>query len=161
MGQKSSINSSKKSSNSPSVMGMMLQVVKHNPLRVLHVDDDLNQLMFTKIFLEDCDPDISVESISRPSDVVQALSVEQFDCVVSDYQMDEMDGIALTRRLRAESNVPIIIYTGRGSDEIEEVARTAGADGYVQKETDPIHYMGLCIQIRNVVHEKFKAIIKK
>jgi CheY-like chemotaxis protein len=161
MGQKRSINSSKKSSNSPSVMGMMLQVVKHNPLRVLHVDDDLNQLMFTKIFLEDCDPDISVESVSRPSDVMQALSVEQFDCVVSDYQMDEMDGIALTRRLRAESNVPIIIYTGRGSDEIEEVARTAGADGYVQKETDPIHYMGLCIQIRNVVHEKFKAIIKK
>ncbi len=138
----------------------MIQVARRSPLRVLHVDDDLNQLMFTKIFLQECDPEIMVESVSNPSVVVDVLSVEEFDCVVSDYQMDEMDGIDLTRRVRRESDVPIIIYTGRGSEEVEEVARAAGADGYVQKETDPTHYKGLYTQICGVVHEKLNGIIK-
>ena len=136
----------------------MIQVVKHSPLRVLHVNDDLNQLLFTKIFLEECDPGISVEFVSHPSDVVQALSAEEFDCVVSDYQMDEVDGIALTQKA---SDVPIIIYTGQGSEEVEEVARAVGADGYVQKETDPTHYKGLYTQILGVFHEKMSGIIRK
>jgi CheY-like chemotaxis protein len=120
-------------------------------LRVLHVDDDLDQLMFTKLFLEECDPNIRVESISIPSDAVLAVGSNTFDCVVSDYQMDEMDGIVLTKRIREDSNVPIIIYTGRGSEEVEEVARAAGADGYVQKGIDPKHYHGLYLQIISAV----------
>ena len=116
-------------------------------LRVLHIDDDLDQLMFTKLFLEECDPNISVESISIPSDAVRAVNSRSFDCVVSDYQMDEMDGIILTKRIRERSDIPIIIYTGRGSEEIEEVAKAAGADGYVQKAIDPKHYHGLYEQI--------------
>jgi len=121
-------------------------------LRVLHVDDDLDQLLFTKLFLEECDPNIRVESISIPSDAVHAVGSNTFDCVVSDYQMDEMDGIVLTKRIREDSNVPIIIYTGRGSEEVEEVARAAGADGYVQKAIDPKHYHGLYEQIISAVH---------
>ncbi len=140
--------------------GSMIQVAKHSPLRVLHVDDDQNQLLFTKIFLQECDPEIMVESVSNPSAVVEALSGEEFDCIVSDYQMEEMDGIDLTRRVRRASDVPIIIYTGRGSEEVEEVARAAGADGYVQKETDPTHYKGLYTQICGVVREKMNGIIK-
>ncbi len=126
------------------------KIGKH-PLRVLHVDDDENQLLFTKIFLEKCDPSLIVKSESNPLKVFETLSEESFDCVVSDYQMEEMDGVLLTRRIRVESDVPIIIYTGRGSEEIEEVARAAGADAYVQKETDPVHYEGLYRQICGVV----------
>ena len=124
---------------------------RHNRLRILHVDDDLNQLMFTKLFLEKCDPEIHIQSVSVPSEVIDALGVEDYDCVVSDYQMSDMDGITLTRRLREMSDIPIIIYTGQGSKEIEEVARAAGADGYVQKEVDPSHYMCLYTQIRQAV----------
>lgn len=124
----------------------------HTTLRVLHLDDDLDQLMFTKLFLEECDPDLCVESISVPSEAIRVLDLENFDCVVSDYQMDEMDGIVLTRRVRESSDIPIIIYTGRGSEEVEEVARAAGADGYVQKDIDPKHYRCLYKQIISVVH---------
>ena len=130
-------------------------IVQINPLnirlRVLHVDDDLNQLMFTKLFLEEFNPDLTVESISVPSEAVQAIGSRNYDCIVSDYQMDEMDGIVLTRRVRELSNVPIIIYTGRGSEEVEGVARAAGADGYVQKDIDPKHYFGLYEQIVSTV----------
>jgi len=75
--------------------------------------------------------------------------------------MDEMDGITLTHRLRERSDIPIIIYTGRGSDEVEEVARAAGADGYVRKEMDPHHYLGLHSQIRQAVEGKLQVLIKK
>jgi len=126
---------------------------KHTPLRVLHLDDDLDQLMFTKLFLEECDPNIKVESVSVPSEAVRALKLDNYDCVVSDYQMEEMDGIVLTRRVRELSDVPIIIYTGRGSEEVEELARAAGANGYVQKDIDPKHYRCLCEQIISSVNE--------
>lgn len=127
----------------------------------MHIDDDLNQLMYAKIFLEDCDPELWIESVSHPSEVVDVISVDDFDCIISDYQMDEMDGITLTQKVRKTSDVPIIIYTGRGSEEIEEVALAAGANGYVQKEMDPTHYKGLYAQILGVVHEKTSGIIRK
>jgi CheY-like chemotaxis protein len=158
---KRSIETPRTSLNSPLSDEAMTQVVKHNPLRVLHVDDDLNQLLFTKIFLEECDPEISVESVSLPSEVVQALLSGKYDCIVSDYQMEEMDGVTLTQRVRERSDVPIIIYTGRGSKEVEEVARAAGVDGYVQKEADPNHYKSLYVQILGAVHEKINGIINK
>jgi CheY-like chemotaxis protein len=126
--------------------------LNHSKLRVLHLDDDLDQLMFTRLFLEECDPDLCIESVSVPSEAIRALGLVNYDCVVSDYQMDEMDGIVLTRRVRESSDVPIIIYTGRGSEEVEEVARAAGADGYVQKDIDPKHYRCLYEQIISVVH---------
>jgi CheY-like chemotaxis protein len=103
--------------------------------------------MFTKLFLEECDPDLCVVSISVPSEALRSLGLENYDCVVSDYQMDEMNGIILTKRVRENSDIPIIIYTGRGSEEVEEVARAAGADGYVQKDIDPKHYRCLYEQI--------------
>lgn len=133
---------------------------KQKGLRILHVDDDLNQLMFTKLFLEEYDPKISVQSISDPLEVIKVLKMKDFDCVVSDYQMSDLDGIALTQRLRESSDIPIIIYTGQGSEEIEEVARAAGADGYVKKEENPHHYVGLCRQIRQAVDGKM-PIFKK
>lgn len=133
----------------------------HDLLRILHVDDDLNQLMFTKLFLEECGPEVSVESVLIPSEAVDVVEAEEYDCVVSDYQMDDMDGITLTHRLRERSDIPIIIYTGRGSDEVEEVARAAGADGYVQKEMDPRHYLGLYSQIRQAVEGKLQVLMRK
>jgi CheY-like chemotaxis protein len=127
----------------------------HNTLiRILHIDDDINQLLFTKIFLEEYDSKLSVESISNPIEVENVLSSKKFDCLVSDYQMGEMDGITLTKKVRKDSDIPIILYTGRGSEEVEAVARAAGANGYIQKETDPNHYQGLYSQIINAIYGK-------
>ena len=128
-------------------------------IKILHIDDDLNQLLFTKLFLEECDPKLTVESVTNPTEVVSVLSSGQFDCIVSDYQMEEMDGITLTKRVRKDSDVPIIIYTGRGSEEVESVAREAGANGYVQKETDPTHYRRLYAQIISVIRGEANKIV--
>lgn len=153
-------NDAHKKSLSPRSMDKICNSNENYPLHVLHVDDDLNQLYFTKLFLEEFDSRLSVVSIIDPLLAIKALLEKKYDCLVSDYQMDEMNGVDLTRRVRTASDVPIIIYTGRGSEEVEEVARAAGADGYVQKETDPTHYRGLYTQICGVVSKKMNGIIK-
>jgi CheY-like chemotaxis protein len=152
MNHKHNVKLSNTSISPKSPEGQISNFVHRTLIKVLHIDDDSNQLLFTKIFLEECDSKLSVESISHPTKVVDILSSKEFDCIVSDYQMDEMDGIALTKKVRKASNVPIIIYTGRGSEEVEAVARAAGADGYLQKETDPSHYKVLYSLILGLVH---------
>jgi len=45
----------------------------------------------------------------------QALNrAMSFDCIVSDYQMQKIDGIELSRRIKETNNIPFINYTGRG-----------------------------------------------
>ena len=122
-------------------------------LRVLHVDDEEVQLSFTKRFLEEMDGEIQVFSVMNSQEALRRLASETFDCVVSDYQMPGMDGIELARRIRDTSDVPIIIYTGRGSEEVAERAFEVGIDDYIRKEIDPSHYQVLARRIRTAVEK--------
>lgn len=121
-------------------MNQLIPSTPDDTVRVLHVDDEENQQEFAKAFLAVSDPSILVESVATPGEALERLREENFDCVVSDYQMPSMDGIELARRIRETSNVPIIIYTGRGSEEIAETAFTVGVDDYLRKELNPSHY---------------------
>lgn len=55
------------------------------------------------------------------------------DLVITDVQMPEMDGIELCRRIRAISNLPIIVLSVRGEESTKIEALDAGADDYVTK----------------------------
>jgi len=117
-------------------------------VRVLHIDDEEAQLLFAKTFLEDADPGLAVESFSDPAELLEALD-ESVDCVVSDYVMPGMDGMELCRRVKERASVPFILYTGRGSEVVAEVAFKRGVDDYVRKEPDPSHYQLLARRIRS------------
>lgn len=120
-------------------------------IRVLHIDDEDEQLSFTKQFLETLDQSIKVESVTRYEEALERVAQGRVDCVVSDYQMPIVDGVELTRRVKVLSDVPLIIYTGRGSDEVAREAFEAKADDYVQKEIEPAHYLVLARRIRHAV----------
>ncbi len=127
-----------------------------DPIRVLHVDDELHQLEFAKTFIEFSDRTIHMESVTTPKEALDRLRDENFDCIVSDYQMSGMDGIELAGKIRETSDVPIIIYTGRGSEEVAEAAFTVGVNDYLRKETNPSHYQVLARRIRAAA-EKHRA----
>ena len=129
---------------------------KPSHIKVLHVDDEPDQLQFTKMFLEDFDPGLEVTSVSTPRDVPGLLEEGTYDCVLSDYNMPGLDGIELARRIRESSDVPFIIYTGRGSEEVASEAFTAGVDDYVRKEPNPSHYQVLARRIKHTV-ERHRA----
>lgn len=124
---------------------------------MLHVDDEAEELKFAKLFLEEADPSIHVDSISSPSEALYMLRQQSYDCVISDYSMPELDGVEFCRRTHEILSVPFIMYTGRGSDEVAAAAFDAGADDYIRKEVDPGHYQVLAERIRIAV-EKHRAL---
>ncbi|HEX9914600.1 MAG TPA: response regulator [Candidatus Bathyarchaeia archaeon] len=129
-------------------------MINGKPIRVLHVDDEEDQLRFTKMFLEELDEEVTVDSVSNPDEAIRLQGRNSYDIVVSDYKMESMTGIELFRRVRKRSDVPFILYTGKGGDEVAESAYEAGMDGYIKKEAEPSHYQALSNRIRQIVEKR-------
>jgi PAS domain S-box-containing protein len=125
----------------------------HEIIRVIHIDDDESQKTFVKTFVEG-DPSIKITSVSDPETAIELVQTGRYDCLVSDYDMPVIDGISLSLKMREHSRIPIIIYTGKGSEEIAERAFAAGIDDYIRKEMEPAHYQVLAKRIRHVVEER-------
>jgi DNA-binding response OmpR family regulator len=107
-------------------------------IRVLLVDDEEDLLDIGQAYL--CRTGLEVETASSGSLALDLLSRKIFDVVVSDYQMPRMDGIHLLYEVRTHyGNMPFILFTGRGREEVVIQALDGGADSYLQKggELDP------------------------
>ena len=124
-------------------------------IRVLHIDDEREPLRMTKKLLEMADAGLKVESVSSPVEALEMLRGGGFDCVVTDYKMSPMDGIEVARNIRESSDLPIIIYTGHGSEDVAVKAFAVGIDDYVRKELHPLHFEVLANRIRGVVERRW------
>jgi len=123
-------------------------------ISVLHVDDDPNQFEFIKFFLNQVDKVLDVTCVGTPDEVFRELDTGNYDCLVTDFKMPLMNGIDLSKKVRENHTLPIILYTGQGSEEVAEAAFTIGVDDYIRKEMDPSHYQVLAKRIRHVVEKK-------
>jgi len=123
-------------------------------IRVLHIDDEQDQLDFMKIFMAKIDPSMQIESVSTAADAVKRLGEAPFDCIICDYQMPEMNGVELARLIRSKHSTPLIIYMSQGSEEVAEAAFAAEVDGYIRKEANPGHYRVLSKSIRQTVEKR-------
>ncbi|MCW3988481.1 MAG: PAS domain S-box protein [Candidatus Bathyarchaeota archaeon] len=124
-----------------------------NSMRVLHIDDNPDYMAITKMYLESFDPEMEVVSSCSPVDSLPLIENMEFDCVLCDYLMPEMDGIELCRRIRRTSDVPFIIHTGQGSEEVASIAFDAGVDDYIRKEPRQSHYQVLAKRVRQAVEK--------
>lgn len=118
-------------------------------IRVLYVDDEENPLVIAKAFLERIDSGIRVNVLSSPEEALKI--VERYDCIITDYRMPRMDGFEFARKIRDFSNVPIILYTGWGSNDIFDKAKSIGINGCISKGYDKEHYDVLAKKIREVI----------
>ncbi len=106
-------------------------------MKILFVDDEAAIREQAKVFLEDIFGVLDVTTIDSPIHALDILQDEYFSAVVSDYQMPIMDGLDFLKKLRKQGkNIPFIIFTGKGREEVAMQALNLGADGYVQKGTD-------------------------
>jgi DNA-binding NtrC family response regulator len=135
-------------------MGGEAEVSHERKIRVLHVDDEEDQLKFTKMFLEELDHGIIVDSVADPEDAIQLQKRNSYDVLLSDYVMMKMTGLTLLQKVREKSDVPFILYTGKGGEEVAESAFKEGADSYMKKEAEPGHYKALSTRIRQVVEKR-------
>ncbi|WP_418281316.1 PAS domain S-box protein [Halorubrum sp. DTA98] len=126
-------------------------------IRVLHVDDDTAFSDLTATFLERTDGGFSVETATDVDEGLDSLAADEFDCVVSDYEMPGRNGIDFLEAVREEdSNLPFVLFTGKGSEEVASDAIRAGATDYLRKGSGTERYELLANRIRNAV-ERFRS----
>ncbi|SDY39969.1 response regulator [Halopenitus persicus] len=123
----------------------------HDTIRVLHADDDEMICDLVQDFLEQLDNQISVVTVTSPDAGLERYEDESIDCVVSDYEMPGTNGLEFLKAIREEyPNLPFILFTGKGSEEIASEALNAGADSYLQKDGTESYEL-LANRIRTVV----------
>ncbi len=106
-------------------------------ISVLYVDDEPALLDIGKLFLERSGQ-FCVDTATSAREALQKIHSIPYDAIVSDYQMPEMDGIVLLKKIRAEfSDLPFIIFTGKGREDVVIDAFDNGADFYLQKGGTP------------------------
>jgi PAS domain S-box-containing protein len=119
---------------------------------VLHVDDNANHVEMTAAFLEQTNEDFTVVTETSARDGLERLETERIDCIVSDYEMPRMDGLEFLKAVReADDELPFILFTGRGSEEVASDAIAAGVTDYLQKDTGTDQYEVLANRIHNYV----------
>jgi OmpR family response regulator RpaB len=110
---------------------------RHNPPmpRILLIDDDehLGAPLASYFARFGC----TLESAVRPSEGLARLRAESFDAAILDVMLPEMDGFALCREIRKESDIPIVMLTARGEVMDRVVGLELGADDYVPKPFEP------------------------
>ena len=124
-------------------------------ISLLYVDDEPALLDLCQRFLER-EGDISVVTVSSVGDALLRMAAGKFDAIISDYQMPDIDGIAFLKRVRLQSpDIPFILFTGRGREEVVIEAINNGADSYVQKGGDPrAQFKELSHLIRQIVRRR-------
>ena len=105
--------------------------------RILVVDDNPDNLELVRIVLE-CAGD-QVRTAEDAREAMEALGTWRPDLILVDIQLPEVDGLELTRRLRANPawrDISIVALTAYAMTKDEENARAAGCDGYITKPID-------------------------
>ena len=127
-------------------------------IHILHVDDEPSFAEMAGQFLEREDDRFEVVTETNASAGLNRLRNGDFDAVISDHDMPETDGLEFLRSVREEfSDLPFILFTGKGSEEIAAEAITAGVTDYIQKQTGADQYTILANRLVNVV-ERYHAV---
>ena len=127
------------------------------PARVLYVDDDSSFAEMLSTVLERKYDDIDVETAPGAEAGLEAVRDTPIDCIVSDYSMPGTNGLEFLRAVREEyEDLPFLLLTGRGSEDIASEAISAGVTDYLQKQGGTDHYSLLANRITNAV-EQYRA----
>ena len=126
--------------------------------RILHVDDNEDELEIIRELIRRIDKRIEVVTVKSAASALETLSSESVDCVISDYRMPGMDGLELLKLLRARNEgLPVVLLTSEGDDTVRQQALDLGADGYFRKGrgvTDMIRFLDNVRQILRQRREK-------
>ena len=103
--------------------------------RLLLIDDDrrLHELLSDYL----AKSDVTLVGAVDGADGLSVLRQDAFDAVLLDVMMPGQDGLEVLRRIRAQSQVPVIMLTARGDEADRVVGLELGADDYVAKPFSP------------------------
>ncbi len=124
-------------------------------IHVLHVDDDPTVIEISKLILMDIG-NFEIDDACCVDEGFKKLLTKHYDVVISDYEMPQKNGLQFLKELRHRKNeIPFILFTGKGREEVAMEALNLGADGYYNKNGAPETVYGeLCHGIRMAVTRK-------
>lgn len=100
--------------------------------RILVVDDDQESRDMLKRLLTLSD--YEVETVISGKEAVKRLKRSKFNLVLTDWDMPEMDGLALLSHVKSQyQDIRVIMVTGRASGERRNEALVVGAEGLLSK----------------------------
>ncbi len=106
----------------------------NNIIRLLYVEDNPQDADLTRAHFQRVAPDFYLEIVASGSACLERLSEQSFDLLLIDNLLPDMYGLDVIGRLRADrSELPVVLITGVGNEEIVAKALRAGAADYVSK----------------------------
>ena len=103
--------------------------------QILIVDDEQRIIDLVQMYLEQEGYDVA--SSTDGAEAFKWIQVNQPQLIVLDLMLPGMDGLEICRRVRADSDVPIIMLTARSDDVDKIVGLELGADDYLTKPFNP------------------------
>ncbi|KML43604.1 response regulator transcription factor [Cytobacillus firmus] len=104
-------------------------------INILIVDDDINILNFVDLHLSEAG-----YKVYKAQDGIKALSIlsnNKIDLAVVDVMMPYMDGFSLTRNIRDQYDIPVVLLTAKNQIEDKEKGFQSGTDDYIVKPFEP------------------------
>jgi two-component system OmpR family response regulator len=105
------------------------------PIHVLAIDDDPSVRQMIVDYLGD--NDIKVTALPSGQTIAEVMARHTIDLLILDLKMPGEDGMQIARKLRGESDIPIIILTGRKEEADRVMGLELGADDYLTKPFSP------------------------
>lgn len=103
--------------------------------KILVVDDEPKIVQLVRDYLERAG--FGVLTASNGKNALAVSRSEKPDLIILDLGLPEMDGLDVTRTLRKDSNVPILMLTARSEETDKLVGLELGADDYITKPFSP------------------------
>jgi two-component system phosphate regulon response regulator OmpR len=104
-------------------------------MKILVIDDDRRLCAMLRSYLEGNGAEVALRHEAGAG--IAALDRDRFDAVVLDVMLPDFDGFEACRRIRASSEIPIIMLTARGDETDRVVGLELGADDYLPKPFSP------------------------
>jgi CheY-like chemotaxis protein len=124
-------------------------------MKILVVDDDKTTRKLISLYLKA--KGYEVVTAENGLDAMEKLGTENINLVVTDMNMPYMDGIELTKNLRADDNwkdLPIVMVTTEADDDERKKAYDTGVDDYLVK---PANAEQISDSIKKILKKIFKG----
>src|SRR5262245_38495946 len=103
--------------------------------RVLMIEDDRRLSEMVREYLEPFG--IRLVTRTHAAEGVKLLKQEGFDALILDVMLPDQDGFEVCRKVRSESDLPVLMLTARGEETDRIVGLEIGADDYLPKPFNP------------------------
>jgi two-component system, OmpR family, alkaline phosphatase synthesis response regulator PhoP len=107
----------------------------HSMKKILVVDDEQKIVQLVRDYLERAG--FQVLTAGNGKTALATVRAEKPDLVILDLGLPEMDGLDVTRTLRRDSNLPILMLTARSEETDKLIGLELGADDYITKPFSP------------------------